>query len=398
MCSTTPRNRFLLARLCGIPLVAATCSAAAAGQCYYTWERIPNPAPGLRCLGLAINNHGSVAGQIDSIGDTQSAFFWSPEEGLVQLPMVPGYISMQAKGVNDLGHVAGDMWGPAGWAGFFWDGASYTLIDLPAWANTIQVAGIDNADRVFATIYNGNTGPSSIFCWANGQLYDLGAPSGANSAFIHGSNDSADLVGWSSTGPPPIFHSWRYSNDEFGFLEPPSQLPNSDATAINNRRTVVGRASDTTSYTWHGIIWDSLVTYDIPPPTAQSDAGFLGVNVAGRATGYFEGLAVTPLVWQSGLLADLRTLVDPELPFLRRGWDINEGGTILAEENRGTVVLSPVWRVGDLTGDCHVSIEDLVIVLGNFGYGAESFPQGDIDGDGCVLLSDLALIFGHWGE
>ena len=74
MCSSTPRNRFLLARLCGIPLFAASFSASVAGQCYYAWEQIPNPA-GWWCSGKAINNLGHVARNLSNLGENRRGFF-----------------------------------------------------------------------------------------------------------------------------------------------------------------------------------------------------------------------------------------------------------------------------------------------------------------------------------
>ena len=61
-------------------------------------------------------------------------------------------------------------------------------------------------------------------------------------------------------------------------------------------------------------------------------------------------------------------------------------------------VLTPHWLPGDLTGDCHVTLDDLAIVLTNFGLPVGAFPMGDVDGDGAVNLTDLAIVLSHWGE
>lgn len=399
MNSTTSRGLFSIAHLCGNPLFAAIFPATAAGQCYYTWQRIPNPGSGLRCVGKAINNSGAVAGRIESIGDTTSAFVWSPEAGLVQLPMVPGYVSMEATGINDLGHVAGDMFGPAGWAGFLWDGANYTLIHHPPWASQIDVNGVNNRDQIVGTFVDGlhNNGYRP-FVWESGVATDLGALLAVHYAEGAAINELGEITGHGGAG--------RYI-DERGFLvtdgtvewyETPAGLNDGVSVALNHNGFSGGWGKVDEPIHFEGVIWVPWGSYVIPPKGISRDALVYGVNDARRAVGFYYDLDNRPFAWQSGVLTELRPLVTPELPFLRNAWAINEHGTILAEENRGTVVLNPVWRVGDLSGDCHVSIEDLVIVLSNFGLQAETFPQGDVNGDGAVTLPDLALLLAHWGE
>ena len=55
--------------------------------------------------------------------------------------------------------------------------------------------------------------------------------------------------------------------------------------------------------------------------------------------------------------------------------------------------------LGELTGDNVVGLEDLAILLGNFGtaFGAV-YSDGDLDGDGVVGLSDLAIALGRFGR
>lgn len=116
-------------------LVAAAAALAgapreAAGQCYYTYEEIPNP-PGWQCRARAINELGWVAGYAENFGENYRAFIWRPETGTELLPLPAGYNSQRGFGINDMGHVAGDVGGPAGAAAFLWDGATTTLIHHP---------------------------------------------------------------------------------------------------------------------------------------------------------------------------------------------------------------------------------------------------------------------------
>jgi YVTN family beta-propeller protein len=54
---------------------------------------------------------------------------------------------------------------------------------------------------------------------------------------------------------------------------------------------------------------------------------------------------------------------------------------------------------GDLNGNLVVDLEDLGILLSNFGTPSGATPaQGDLNGDGAVELSDLALLLGSYGR
>jgi hypothetical protein len=53
--------------------------------------------------------------------------------------------------------------------------------------------------------------------------------------------------------------------------------------------------------------------------------------------------------------------------------------------------------IGDVTGDGQVSLDDLLIVLGNFGQNVSSSSQGDSDCDGNVNLNDLLEVLGGFG-
>lgn len=52
---------------------------------------------------------------------------------------------------------------------------------------------------------------------------------------------------------------------------------------------------------------------------------------------------------------------------------------------------------GDLNGDCSVGLDDLSILLGNFG-GPGDREDGDTDGDGDVDLTDLSRLLGQYGS
>lgn len=54
-------------------------------------------------------------------------------------------------------------------------------------------------------------------------------------------------------------------------------------------------------------------------------------------------------------------------------------------------------NVADVTGDCLVNLNDLAVVLANFGISGANHSDGDVNGDTVVNLSDLADVLGNFG-
>ena len=55
---------------------------------------------------------------------------------------------------------------------------------------------------------------------------------------------------------------------------------------------------------------------------------------------------------------------------------------------------------GDANGDGQVDVNDLTIVLSNFGQSGKSWSQGDMDGDstGTVDVNDLTIVLANFGK
>lgn len=389
MCSATPRSLFSITRLCEITLFAASISATAAGQCYYNWEQIPNP-PGWWCSGKAINNRGHVAGILSNLGETYRGFIWTPEAGTQMLPLPDGFYDMQVLDINDLDHVVGYAVSQTlGYSGFLWDGKSFTMIPPPPGAQGIIATGINNLDQ----IVGGANGP---FLWENGILTDFGplvnAPYGAEATAI---NDRSQILGHAYFGDEERTFVIRGTAIEW---LPQEELPLTSATALSNNGFVVGRGATSRfqSATRLGLVWTPHSLERVEPPSPNGRCYFLGINDQARAVGSYYYPDYEGIVWQNQSATELVNLVqDP--PFVSQANDINRSGQIIALRSVGTIVLNPVWVTGDLTGDCQVSLDDLMLVLVNFGAPQGSFPCGDINLDGQVDLTDLATLLSHWG-
>lgn len=379
-------------------LLACLFAQSAPGQCYYTWEQIPNPGGGWFCYGEAINNHGHVAGVLRSGGDYTRGFVWSPETGTTVMPFPPGVYNIDAKDINDWGHVVGSMIGTNGQVAFLWDGVNYTIFDRPAWATGMVAASINNSDQVVGTVSNNLTGPIHAFRWERGVLGDLGDALDRPYSSATAVRSDGAVLGVAGNSYLFDTRSFVYEAGEFLWLPHPATVEVSHAVAASDGGFAAGFGFIQEPVHYFGIVWSPWATSVIPPPPGWRDLQIRAINRFGRAVGYYDRPAGPAVAWQNGVVQELPAMLIPSFPSqVKYAWDINDGGRILAKFSFGTLVLTPVRRPGDLTGDCQVGIEDLVLVLRDFGAPVGTFPMGDVDLDGDVDLADLAVLLSHWG-
>lgn len=246
-------------------------------------------------------------------------------------------------------------------------------------------------------IRNNLTGPSHAFVWQAGSLVDL-TPN-ADNAVARAINHQGVIAG--TLGASTAVRAFVINESGVHELHQPEPLVASEGLALNNNGFVVGIVlpiADALDPNFRklGAVWDGNLRDIVDPPPGSRDAFIRGVNDAGRAVGGYERRSGA-FVWQAGITQDLRPLVENPPSLLSSAWGINNSGQIAVRAATASGRLTPVWKTGDLTGDCNVAIDDLIILLSNFGSPQGTFPRGDVDHDGDVDISDLTLLLSNWG-
>jgi len=396
--------------LVGVLLLLLGAAPYAAGQCYYTYEQLPEPPPGWFFGGIDMNELGHVAALMQNGGDFTRAAFWSPETGIRLVPKPPGIRSMEVGGLNDHDVICGQMYDQSRYYGFLWDRASdqVTTIDLPGGAYRVEMNAINNANQVAATLYYHEEPTIRAATWHDGTFHPVADDPDIQPVDGYAINERNETAGDAGSSAWGGARAYVADFPSITVLPRAAQLRNNQCRSLSNNRCCGGWGEtapvSNPAFAYRGVVWQpGGDAYVISPQRRVRDAYIRDVNDAGRAVGFTYrqnagGPRPIPLVWQQGVTRDLNELI-PGLPPLLGALAINNRGQIYAgASDVGQFILTPVWLAGDLTGDCHVSVEDLILVLTNFGMPRGSFPRGDVDLDGDVDLSDLTILLAHWGE
>ena len=111
-----------------------------------------------------------------------------------------------------------------------------------------------------------------------------------------------------------------------------------------------------------------------------------------------------PYVFSGGTMYDLTTLLPPAAAanWVLSGADaINDSGQIAGwgkYNGAGVGFLLTPALPGDANLEGRVDVNDLTVVLTNFGRTSTTWSQGDFNGDGKVDVNDLTILLTHFGQ
>ena len=289
--------------------------------------RVTDIGPG---TGLKINDHGEIAGSVDS-GIQYSAnhglrgFLWVQGKR-TDLGLPPGYTSTIVRAINNHGEITGN------------------LDDT-----------IDGAALVVG---------SHAFLWKHGKLRDLGTPDDDAVSEALGINDRGEIIGSAYVSGRPVeddpalteHHAFVYRHGTMIDLGP------GEASAINTRGQIVGETPGPVyldAARWdkgrlvklgvHGVaqaindkgqivvmegvhpyLWQNGHGERLPLPPGVGGADATAINIRGQIIGSACEPTSRALLWQQGQVYDLNALISP-----RSGWVLMEATGI---NNKGQIV------------------------------------------------------------
>jgi probable HAF family extracellular repeat protein len=261
--------------------------------------------------------------------------------------------------------------------------------------------GINASGQVAGGSFTGNGFSSHAFLYSNGTMADLGTL-GALDSSAGSINDSGQAVGAVVGGDNSAV---LYSN---GAIVNLGRLPgggDSYATSINASGQIAGFALTKSPYPrYHGFLYSNGTMADLGTLPGGSQSRALGINASGQVVGGADTSDGNShaFLYSNGTMADLNTLLDPAF-----SWDlitanaINNLGWIVGtgEEHPSTQVRAFLLRPampGDANGDGSVDINDLTIVLTDFGQTGMAWSQGEFTGTGTVDINDLTIVLANY--
>lgn len=405
-------NHMRLNALMGSALCGLT-SGAVSGQCRYEVTAIIR---GKACpfesraviTPYAITEAHHIAGSYRCPGGRSQAFIWRGGEPIVDLPM-PGNTteSWAFDAIEDgriVGRVAVDEDGVNS-VGFIFDGIKTETLEILDGHDTSEALAINADGTIVGESKNMSTGPIAAVVWQDGELTNLAPTLGTPHSSADDINDHGYVVGWRGSNR---IHDARgfLLNLATGKVVDVGVVPNGSSgrpTAVNNRQVVVGDGWRPDIKTTLSFLWSSGQTTELGVLPGKDTTRVHDVNDRGLAVGQctLSGNAGVAFLWHDGTLVDLNDLLaEPQGLTLSNARSINNDGVIACWATEGThevaVILSPVDPpVGDISGDCRVDIDDLLMLLSRWGSCCDCFE--DLNEDGEVNFGDLLLLLGSWG-
>jgi probable HAF family extracellular repeat protein len=280
-----------------------------------------------------INNRGEVVGYYRPHDSYDLAFISSGG----QIRELGAYSDSFAKGINDLGQVAGaysqaDDFDP-GYAFLYSNGQFRELMP-----SGDSFATAVNDRREMTGLFWITSGDPAIllghaFLYAEGQVRDLGTLGGQES-YGYSINNREQVVGYSdTTGNNGVYHAFLYSDGhmrDLGGFEPGSATNSSVAVRINDRGQVIGYAflhGNVGAY--HAFLYSGGKMRDLGtlPGTEYSEAN--GINNRGQIVG--SAGETGAFLYANGQMRDLNALVAPGSGWVLVGANaINDFGQIAA--------------------------------------------------------------------
>jgi probable HAF family extracellular repeat protein len=400
-------NRWL--RLIGVFLAALAAAAPCPGQCQYEVTVIEGPQCAFGPASMyacSLNDQGHIVGFFKCPTGYAEPFLWTPETGLIELPLPPDSYEAAAEDINEAGQIVGTATiASVGFRAFVYDKGQFTMLPpvIPD-AGWCKGFGINNdATVVGYRSITEEVNPYNGYIWsAEDGFTDLGVMEGPHSSAVDISEDGV-VVGWTGlmAATEEVF---LREEGEVRLLGPIPGGVSSAPGDLNNREQVAGagiiQVGLPRENRWRAFLWDRGCWTLIEPLPGHDRNTARALNDLSQVVGQ-SGEAERGFLWQKGVTCNLDelALLDPSC-VIERAKAINNAGQIVADGydwDYGDVsfLLAPIDRpAGDIDADCQVDVADLLFLLREWG---KTDSLADINGDGIVNVADLLILLGDWG-
>jgi cyclophilin family peptidyl-prolyl cis-trans isomerase len=221
------------------------------------------------------------------------------------------------------------------------------------------------------------------------QLYDDAAPGTVLNFLNYIADGDYEDSFFHRSAPGFVVQGGGFTFNDSGVGAVPTDAPIANEFGASNTRGTVAMAKlggDPNSATsqWFVNLADNSGNLD-----AQNGGFTVFAEVMGDGMDVVDAIAALAIVNASG--------GNPNSPF----------GAVPVQDTftppnitRDDVVMTTLRVVGDATGDAYVGIDDLDILLANWGSAASAFDfaAGDFDGDGSIGQGDLDILNTQWGQ
>ena len=344
-----------------------------------------------------------------------TAFLWiGNEDKFITIPMPPGTIASRAydiAGTQIVGafDLSGD--GLAGLAFVYdYDADQFTNLGTFPQGNFSIARAVNTKLQVtgyWGDFVNGDPAREA-FIWENGRMTSLAPDLGTPGSEAHDLNCTGQVTGWMGIAPHIKSNAFVWHQGEVTVLPFIPGGFSSAGDAINSRGDVAGLGwmfdKDANEDVRRAFAWidGEMILLGTVPGYPESSAK--GINDDRTIVGHAFTNTSRAFVWKDGLMTALNDLVPPELGLnIKVANAINQTGQITGQATSPdavvALVLTPIQpRLGDLDGDCHVGVKDLLILLGSWGPcdNCENCPA-DLNRDCVVGVVDLLMLLGNWG-